>query len=145
MVTTASEPVQLDKAVTATQSMMLRKRKATQDKAEIMEQERKAVTSNDMDEETELKEDLEESENSGDLFNDAEEKDSNYDPSDEKCNDLDELLDETVEDADPQVNVETELDSMRRDLILLIGHIKQHWNKDIDDHLFLFVGKDTLA
>jgi hypothetical protein len=37
MVTTASEPVQLDKAVTATQSMMLRKRKATQDKAEIME------------------------------------------------------------------------------------------------------------
>ncbi len=33
-------------------------------------------------------------------------RDSNYDPSDEECNDLDEQL-----DADSQLNVESELDS----------------------------------
>ncbi len=32
-----------------------------------------------------------------------EEEDSNYEASDEHCNDLDELLEETVEDADPQL------------------------------------------
>jgi len=53
---TALGPVQPDKVVTTMQSMMLRKRKAVQDKSEMTE---KAITSNDMDEETELNEDLE--------------------------------------------------------------------------------------
>ncbi len=44
-------------------------------------------------------------------MDDAEEEDSNYDPSGAACDDVDELLDETTEDADPQVNVESELDS----------------------------------
>ncbi len=66
-----------------------------------------------MEDETELKEALEDYENAGDFLDDAEEEeeDSIYDPSDEECNDLDALLEETVEDADPQLNVEYDLDS----------------------------------
>jgi hypothetical protein len=42
---------------------------------------------------------------------DGEKEDSNCDPSNEECDDLDELLDESVEDedADPEVNVESEI------------------------------------
>ncbi len=50
---------------------------------------------------------MEDYEDSGNFLDDAEEeeKDSNYEPSDEECNDLDELFEETVEDADSQLNV----------------------------------------
>jgi hypothetical protein len=74
----ASESVQLGKAVTATQWMMLRKRKTAHEKDEIMEKKRKLVASNDMDGETEFKEDLEHYDNAWDFFDDAEEEDSNY-------------------------------------------------------------------
>jgi type IV secretory pathway protease TraF len=41
-------PVQLDNEGTAMQSMMLRRRKATQDMAKMMDKKRKAVLSNDL-------------------------------------------------------------------------------------------------
>jgi hypothetical protein len=77
----------------------------------MMEKKRKAVSSNDMDEESELKEDLEDYEDAWDFLDDTVEDDSNYDLSDEEWNYLDELLDETIENADPEVNVASEVDS----------------------------------
>jgi hypothetical protein len=46
---------------------MLRKRKATQETVEMMEKKRRAVTTNDMNEESKLKEDLENYEDAGDF------------------------------------------------------------------------------
>ncbi len=56
---TALESVQLDNEGTTMQSMMLTRRKTTHDNAEMMEKKRKTAISNDLEEETELKEDLE--------------------------------------------------------------------------------------
>jgi hypothetical protein len=50
----------------------------------MMEKKRKAVSSNDMDEESELKEDLEDYEDAWDFLDDTVEDDSNYDLSDEE-------------------------------------------------------------
>jgi hypothetical protein len=58
-VATAAEPVQPDKIVTAMQSMMLRKRITTQNKVEVRQKKRQAGTSNYVDEETKVKDDLE--------------------------------------------------------------------------------------
>jgi hypothetical protein len=55
---TALAPVQLDNEGTATQSMMSGKRKTMQDNTEMIDKRRKAITSNDVEDETELKEDL---------------------------------------------------------------------------------------
>jgi hypothetical protein len=59
-VATAAEPVQPDMIVTAMQSMILRKRITTQNKVEVRQKKkRQAGTSNDVDEETKVKDDLE--------------------------------------------------------------------------------------
>ncbi len=74
-------PVQPDTEGATTQSMMLRKRKTMQDKAAKMDTKRKAVISNDLADETELKEDLEDYEVAGDFLDETEEEeeDSNID------------------------------------------------------------------
>jgi hypothetical protein len=64
-VSAASEPLQPDKIVTAMPSMMLRKMTTTQDKVGVRQKKRQAVTSNDVDEETEGKDDLEDYEDAG--------------------------------------------------------------------------------
>jgi len=66
--------------------MVLRKRKATKDDVEMLDKKSKAVSSNDVEEETEVQDELEE----------YEEEDPNYAPSDEECDDLDHLLDDVV-------------------------------------------------
>ena len=60
---------------------------------------RKAVRSNDVEEETEVQEELD------NYQDDSEEEDPNYDPSDKECYDLDQLLDDTVE-VDNTLHVE---------------------------------------
>jgi hypothetical protein len=52
--------------------MLLRKRKTMLHKAEMMDKKRKAVISNDSEEETDFKEDLEDYEDAGDFLNDEE-------------------------------------------------------------------------
>lgn len=46
-----------------------------------------------------------------DYEDDGEEGDPNYDPSDVECDDLDQLLDDRVEDADTALLVESDLES----------------------------------
>jgi hypothetical protein len=46
-----------------------------------------------------------------DYEDDGEEENPNYDPSDVECDDLDQLLDDRVEDADTALHVESDLES----------------------------------
>ncbi len=60
---------------------------------------------------------MEDYEDAGDFLDNGEEEESNYNPSDEEYN----ILDEPVEGVDPQPNMEYELDSSNVEVDLVIG------------------------
>jgi hypothetical protein len=58
-----------------------------------LKKKRKAIPINDMDDEDKYEAHLEDNDDANNFIDDAVEDVSNYDPSDEECDDLDDLLD----------------------------------------------------